>query len=81
MQMMMRHMQFQPVHLPLWLAQKLVTPLAYLRHAPLINGGIIHVVRWFSLAKPRFTTGCLPCFAFGCLRFATALREQLPSHQ
>jgi len=33
--------------------------------------------RWFSLAKPRFTTGYLPCFAFGCLRFATALRELL----
>ena len=61
--------------------------LAYLRHAALGGNDVVELVRCFSLAKPRFTTGYLPCFAFGCLtssisaalrfRFATALREPM----
>ena len=46
-------------------------------------GHIVSLIRWFSLAKPRFTAGSFLCFTFGCLtssisaalrfRFATAL--------
>ena len=35
--------------------------LAYLRHAHLEGNNVVGLVRWFSLAKPRFTTGYLPC--------------------
>ncbi len=31
--------------------------LAYLRHAALEGNNVVGLVRWFSLAKARFTTG------------------------
>ncbi len=30
-------------------------------------GHIVSLIRWFSLAKPRFTAGSFLCFTFGCL--------------
>lgn len=44
------------------------TLLAYLRHAALGGNDVVGLVRWFSLAKARFTTGYLPC----------SLRELVP---
>ena len=42
------------------LTRSLRTVLAYLRHAALGQEDLMRVNRWFSLAKPRFTTGYLP---------------------
>jgi len=44
--------------------------LAYLRHAALSHGCVVREIRWFSLGKPRCTTGSFP----------GSLRERLQDH-